>query len=114
MIEARNILRTFLLIVFGVIIVGYSAFELRAFFEGPSLTITTPLPGETIPATGTYIEGNALNVTFLYLNGRKIYTTEKGAFREYVLLPKGYNVITLEAVGKFNKEITRTIALISP
>lgn len=114
MIETRKLIRTFTLLIFAITIVGYSIFELRAFFEGPSLTILTPTDGDLFPSQGDYIEGNALHVSFLYLNGRQIYTDEKGTFREYVLLPKGYNIVTLEAVGKFNKKITKTITLISP
>lgn len=114
MIETHKLIRTTILTIFTVIIISYSIFELRAFFTGPSLIVTAPVSGETLPLAGSYIEGTALNITFLYLNGRQIYTDENGAFREYVLLPKGYNVMTLEAVGKFNKKILKTIALISP
>lgn len=113
MLQTRKLIRTIILVVFAIIVIGYSAFELRGFFEGPSITVTSPLPGETIPVTGTYVMGTAKNVTFLYLNGRQIYTDELGTFKEYVLFPKGYNSMTLEAVGKFNKKVKKTIALVS-
>lgn len=113
MTTARSLLRNFSFLLFLVVIIGYAGFEMRSFLRGPTLTIETPQNGETISSSLTLIRGKAANITFLFLNGRQIYTDERGVFEEYILLPRGYNRVTIEGTGKFGKSITRQLDLIS-
>lgn len=114
MIGARSLLKKIFFIGLSLAIGGYAGFELRNSLIGPTLIISNPLPGHTLPSSVTTITGTAKNVSFLYLNGRQIYTNESGIFEETVLLPQGYNVLSLEAIGRFNKKIVRTVTVLSP
>ncbi len=114
MIGARSLLKKIFFIGLILTVGGYSGFELRNSLIGPTLIINTPSPGQTLSSSVTTITGKATNISFLYLNGRQIYTNELGIFEETVLVPQGYNVLTLEAIGRFNKKIVRTVTVLSP
>lgn len=113
MIGARFLIKKILFVALVLIVSAYAGFELRNSLIGPTLTVQTPLPGDTLPSPMTTVTGTATHISFLYLNGRQIYTNESGIFEETVVLPRGYNVLTLEAIGRFNKQIVRTITVLS-
>lgn len=98
-----------------IIVLGYSFFELRAFIQGPSLSISSEIEnGTSLPSPLLTLEGTAHNVSFMYLNGRQIYTDESGQFQEGVLLPRGYNVVVLKAVGRFGDTVEKKFNVIAP
>lgn len=94
------------------LIVGYGAFRAKSLVEGPDIGITSPLNGATSTESLVSVSGFAHNISFLTLNGAKIYTDESGAFRERVLLSYGYNIMTLEAKDRFGRTAQKTLQLI--
>jgi hypothetical protein len=94
------------------LIVGYGAFRAKSLVEGPDIGITSPLNGATSTESLITLEGYAKNISFLTLNGNKIFTNESGMFTEKVLLSYGYNIMTLEAKDRFGRTTSKTLQLI--
>lgn len=109
--DGRTTLRLILICLVVISIAGYSLFQSRKLIEGPVLSVLMPYDGQTIETGHIDITGNAANIAFMYLNGRKIFTDDKGVFHENVLLFPGYNVIELKAEDKFGKSVERQIRI---
>jgi hypothetical protein len=110
--NAVSTLRTALLILFGVIIVGYSLFQAQKIIQGPIIDLYTPQNGATYSQTLIEIYGRARNTAYLNLNDRPIFTDKNGYFKEKLLLSPGYNIIKLDARDKFKKYTEKKLELI--
>ena len=102
----------FVFIAIGVVLYAYN--QSKNFLRGPQVTIINPLDGERFYNPLITIEGTALNISKLELNGMQIYIDERGHFKEELLLQDGYNIITIQAYDKFKRDIieTREVVLI--
>jgi len=80
----------------------YIAFQARLLIEGPILTLTAePETIQTKPFVT--IEGEAENIVFISINGRAIMTTERGYFKEQILLQTGYTIISIGARDRYGR-----------
>jgi hypothetical protein len=87
-----------------ILLVGlaaYSAFQARAYLQGPRIVIEeTKQNGELLALSGT-----AERIAFLTLQGKQIYTNEYGVWQETILLNPGYNIIEVAAKDRFGREV---------
>ncbi|MFH0803589.1 MAG: hypothetical protein V1877_00505 [Candidatus Tagabacteria bacterium] len=81
----------------------YFLYQARGYLLGPRIALDSPTPAEIIHNSYLKVEGQALNVSSLSLNGRQIFTDERGFFSEELLLARGYNIIELMAQDKFSR-----------
>ncbi len=91
----------------GTIIVTavvYGLFQARELFTGVSLSLSGIRDGMTYTEEILNIAGTAPRATTLSINGREIFINKTGAFAEKILLPDGYNIITIAAVDKFGNQ----------
>lgn len=97
-----------LCLIMGLLFV-YAAFQGRSIIRGPSITLATEPPTTTASST-ILIEGTAENIVSLTLNGRPIFTDDRGNFSETLVLGPGYTVMTLTAKDRYDREtdLTRT------
>ena len=93
------------------IVLGYGAFRAQNLVEGPQLTVTSPQNGSSFDKPLIAISGTAKNISFLTLNGNKIFTDESGAYNEHILLSPGYNIVTIEAQDRFGRIVEKTLQL---
>ncbi len=105
-------LKLYSLILLGVLVVGYSAFQAQKIWNGPKITILSPINGATYTTSLIEIKGTAKNVSALMLNDRPLYTDRQGNFSDTLLLSLGYNIIKLEAKDKFGSETKKMIEII--
>jgi len=49
------------------------------------------------------LTGKALNIVSLSLNGRSIYTNDSGDFKETLVLPSGYTIMTITAQDRYGR-----------
>ncbi|MFZ2523547.1 MAG: hypothetical protein WAW92_04150 [Minisyncoccia bacterium] len=110
--SGKTILKYGLLGLLGLVIVSYSVFQAWKIIEGPVISILSPENGRTFNETLISIEGQAKNVSHLYLNDRPIYTDKNGYFNEKFLLSPGYNIVKLNAVDKFRKYTEKRLYLV--
>lgn len=93
------------LLLGGVITVfaGYLAFQLKGFVFGSDLVIFSPDNGSHIQSSRVVVRGKAVGMSFLSLDGRNIFTDDKGSFEEELILPYGLNIIRIIGEGRFGK-----------
>ena len=97
-----------LLVGFGI----YGLYQARDFLAGPDIVIDYPKNGQSVRQSYNTIKGRAVNVSSLRVNGRQIFTDEKGNFEVNLLLAAGYNIIEVKASDKFNREIKKFIEVV--
>ena len=110
--DIKIVLRGTLVMLVTITILGYSYFRTQDYLNGPQITILTPQNGETVHDPLLTIQGQTKNIADIMLNNRKIFTDKKGIFKEELLLHSGYNIITIEATDKFNKDLKKRIEIV--
>lgn len=79
---------------------GYVVFQARVYLRGPLVRIeSAERRGQLLVLSGT-----AKRIAFLLLNGKQIYTDERGRWQERVLLNWGYTIVTAAARDRFGRE----------
>jgi len=87
-----------------ILLVFYVAFQARFIIAGPTIDITTP---DSVSENRTIeLEGTARNIVSIELNGRVIYTDERGYFKETVVLENGYTIATVRAKDRYGRTTT--------
>lgn len=111
-VRTKRLLKIWIVIVIAAGFLGYAAFQAEALYLGPRLTIDSPISGLSTSTSLVTIIGSASNISYLSLNGEKIFTDEQGDFRERILLSYGYNIVTLSAIDRFGRTVTKSLQLI--
>lgn len=88
-------------------LIYYVAFQARYLIAGPTITLRDNYPVDQASST-VVIEGTARNITSLSLDGRPIFTDDDGNFKELLVLPEGYTIMTLQAKDRYGRETTLT------
>ncbi len=110
--KVKRWIKIWVAIAVAALVLGYGAFRAKSLVEGPDIGISFPLNGATTTESLVEVQGHARNISFLTLNGEKIFTDEAGSFKEKVLLSRGYNIMTLEAKDRFGRTAVKTLQLI--
>lgn len=97
---------------FLVLIAFYALFQARYLILGPRLTVEAPQNGAVLDSDVVTIKGTALNIAYLTLNGRPIYTDTKGNWEEKVVAPLGYSIMTVSARDRFNRSTEKRITVV--
>lgn len=105
-------LKFYSLILLGILILGYSIFQAQKIWNGPKITVLSPINGATYTTGLIEVKGVAKNVSTLTLNDRPLYTDRQGTFSDTLLLLPGYNILKLEAEDKFGSETVEYIEII--
>ncbi|HEY1037688.1 MAG TPA: hypothetical protein VGE62_03860 [Candidatus Paceibacterota bacterium] len=110
--DGKLILKTLLIGIFVLSIVGYGIFQAQKIVKGPQLTVESPIQGSNSDTSLIDIKGNAKNISAITLNDRSIYTDESGAFSEKLMLYPGYNIIKLRVEDKFGSLVEKDIEVV--
>ncbi len=105
--ELRNILKLVGGLILLAIIVFYVLFQARFLITGPQIILDYEPPTYLNERVVT-LEGQAFNITHLWLNDRQIFTDEHGHFKEALVLENGYTISTLRARDRYDRE-TRVV-----
>lgn len=89
-----------------LVLVGYGATRAWPLVSGPSLTIASPTPQQTITDGRLLIKGTAKHTETLWLNGSPLLIDEAGNFETTLVLPTGGAILSLTATDRFGHEIT--------
>ena len=99
-------------VVIAVGIGSYIFFQGYDLIHGPVLEVHSPTNGSNFDDGSIEIAGIAKNISFIYLNENQIFVDSEGNFSEKLLLLPGYNIMTVRAKDKFNREVKRELHLI--
>lgn len=103
-IAMKNV-RNILVIVVFVFLVFYALYQARRFLSGPHVSITNPDEGALLRNGILVVRGSARNVAEIFLEGRRVFMDENGAFREELLLAPGSSTIEIRARDKFGRTV---------
>ncbi len=110
--NAASILKILLVVIVIGLIVTYTYYKTRDLIHGPIITIISPANGATVNNSLLEIIGEVKRIAYISLNDRQIFTDESGNFKEKLLLSPGYNIITIKASDKFDRDIEKTLEII--
>jgi hypothetical protein len=110
--DGKLILKTLVITVFVLIILGYSIYQAQKIIHGPEIVVTSPASGSTVRENSIEIVGTTKNISEISLNGRPIFIDESGKFSEKLMLYLGYNIIKLKAQDKFGAKTEKIIELV--
>ena len=110
--KTRKNIRIFFIILFLVVVLGYTGYEIQRVVLGPIIRVDSPKNGAIVSTSSIEIRGVAKNIQDISLDGRKIFIDEKGNFSEELLMSPGYNVITLDASDKFGRQTEKTLEIV--
>jgi hypothetical protein len=111
--NTAKIIKNSIYLILIIILIGYAIFNSRIFIAGPKIIIESPENGISISESPLVdIVGRAENIAFIELNGRQINVDESANFDEAVLLYPGYNIITITARDKFEREIEEKLEIV--
>jgi len=85
---------------------------MKDFIIGPTITISSPTNGESVGNSLIELKGTAKNISYISVNDRRIFTDEEGVFKEKLLLYPGYNIISVKAEDRFDRNIEKTLELV--
>ena len=111
-IQARTIIVIIASFIFVSGVLGYIYYRSKSFVQGPTISIESPVNGSSVTEALTEIKGQAQNVSSITVNGKKIFIDEKGIISEKLLLSQGYNIISVKAEDRFNRQVERTLEVI--
>lgn len=80
----------------------YMLFQARFLIQGPRVTLISE-PGIIQHERQITLEGVAVNITAISVNGRPIVTSEVGVFKEPIVLENGYTVVRIDARDRFGR-----------
>ncbi len=90
---------------------GYVYYQARDLITGPVIAIETPKNFASVEGPLLEVRGTAENISFITLNDRQIFVDEESLFLEYLILPRGYSIIKIEAKDKFGRVRIETLEL---
>jgi hypothetical protein len=108
----KKIFSTLAVLLLTGTILGYGYYRTRDFLNGPVVEITTPANGQLLVSALIDVAGISKNISFLNLNGRKIFTDENGNWHEKLLASPGYNRIEVAAKDRFGRDVTKTLEVV--
>lgn len=108
----HTIIRSIIILIAGGVIFGYAYFRTEPYLKGPQITINEPSSGVLVAESPIIITGTVERISSLQLNGKKIFIDKDGVFNETVYLHSGYNIITVEAMDRFDKKIKKQVEVI--
>jgi hypothetical protein len=91
----------------AILIAAFFIYEFK-FLRAPRLVITTPNQNETIITNTLEVKGLTDPDADLTLNGRPLYSGERGEFSDTTLLQEGTNTLVFEAKNRYGKTSTLT------
>lgn len=101
----------FLIILF-LLLIAYSSYQARAFLVGPRIWVENPRDGHLVEDPLVTIEGRSKNIAWISLNDRQIFTDEKGAWSEKLLVSPGLSIMTVKARDRFGRETKKSLTIV--
>ncbi len=103
-----------LAIALSALFIAYILFQARFVILGPQVWIEWPGDGAVATTSLMNIAGRSRNIAWISLNGRQIFTDEKGFWQEKLILSPGVSIMTLRVRDRFGREKTESIQIVLP
>ena len=101
-----------LLFLFFATVFSFAIFKILNYIQGPRIAIDYPPNGYISDKDFLSINGQARQVSHIYLNGRPILTDEKGYWNDSIIIFAGINKINISANDRFGRKISKNIDIV--
>lgn len=108
----RQTLKIISIALIAIIIIVYSYLEIRNLIAGPEITILSPENGSTVTDSLITLLGASKNISKISVNDRPILIDQRGNFREQLVIPIGYTIISVKGSDRFDKEKEATLEIV--
>lgn len=99
----KTMLRNATLWVFAFTVVSYGVYRFYPYMRGVELSVNNIHTGDTVTTPTLTLSGTAPRAHTLEINNSPISIDKQGNFSEPILLPDGYNIVTVSAEDAFGK-----------
>ena len=110
--NSREKIKLFFFLTLIILSIGYGVWRAVPLILGTSITIYSPNDFDTVASSSFQISGKVTRATELKLQGKIIPTDTDGNFKETLIAYPPYTLIVLEAKGKYDNDVTKTITVI--
>ncbi len=86
-----------------VALVLYGGWKAAPLLLGPTLTLTSPLDGQSLPEGAVLVRGVANHTEKLSLQGAPLLIDSSGAFETTLDLPRGGAILSLTVTDRFGR-----------
>src|SRR3989344_5126509 len=105
-------LKIIVLTIVAIAILGYAYHRTGDLIRGPRVTIVAPENGAVLTEPLLRIAGRVDNAAALSINGRAVFTNERGEFDDEILVSRGYNVFEISAGDRFGRTAMEKIEVV--
>ena len=84
----------------------------KNLITGPRIAIFAPANGGVVTDSLITLEGTTKNISKISVNDRPILIDQKGNFREQLVVPLGYTIISVKGIDRFGKEKEATLEIV--
>ncbi len=100
------------LLVLSILLITYSSYQARFLIFGPQIWIDSPKDGHSLESSLVTIEGRAKNIAWISLNDRQIFTDEKGAWSEKLIVSDGISIMSVKARDRLGRETEKHLQIV--
>lgn len=104
LVASPILLKSVLIAVAFVGILGYFAFSVRSILKPPSVTLYSPHDDQVFPTGRVVLEGQTEREVDLAVNGEPVSIEADGSFKDVLNLPPGVSTLRLIAKKKHSRE----------
>jgi len=108
----KTMVRNTMLCLFALTVVTYGIYRFYPYMRGVELSVNNIHAGDTITTPTLTLTGTAPRAHTLEINNSPINIDKQGNFSEPILLPDGYNIVTVSASDAFGKTSTEVYHIV--
>lgn len=109
--NTRELVKIGVVVCVIIVIAIYSYSRVRNLVGGPVIEMISPTEGVLVKDSLLEVVGITKNISKITLNGRPITIDQQGKFSEQIVIPVGYNIISVEGTDRFGKKNIKTIKI---
>jgi hypothetical protein len=110
-ITSAYILRRIGILLLAIGLGWYAWVKVQPILHGPEITLRALRPGDLITQSPLYIEGVATKAVHITINTHPVPLINQQTFNHTIALTPGINIIDIQAVDRFNKEVSKVVEL---
>lgn len=106
-----RLIRYGIISILAALIVTYAIWRSFNYARGPQIEIVSPRDGSSATTSVMRIEGRAVRVSAISMNGNPIYIDLEGNFHQILSIFPGENIITFDAADQFGRKTEKSLRI---
>ena len=98
----RNILKVSALIIFSLLVLGYTVYRAIPLILGPEIVLSQP-SNNSVEGTSIVVSGTVYRANTLSINGISVPITPEGKFNTRLAIYPGSNIMVIQVTDRFGR-----------